>query len=86
MPPFVIIDGYPRAICKLNRIGMERNGFSKEDADLIEAAYRKISKAEHHMAAGKELLNSDNPLLRKIGDFYYHSARGVIHRFNFSEE
>ena len=86
VPPFVIIDGYPRAICKLNRIGMERNGFSKEDADLIEAAYIGISKAEHHMAAGRELANAENPLLRRIGEFYQHSARGVIHRFNFAGE
>lgn len=85
VPPFVIIDGYPRSICKLNLIGMERNGFSKEDAEIVAAAYRDISMAEHPMAAGKELSKSDNAALKMIGDFYHKSTRGVFHRFSFEE-
>lgn len=86
VPPFVLIDGYPRSICKLNRIGMGRNGFTKEEADIIETAYRQISRAAHPMAVGKEFSNSENPNLKRIGDFYHKSARGVMHRFAWAEE
>jgi len=40
VPPFVIADGNPAVVRSLNRIGLERSGFTQDQLDAVKAAYR----------------------------------------------
>jgi UDP-N-acetylglucosamine acyltransferase len=40
VPPFVIADGNPAVVRSLNRIGLERAGFTPAQLDSVKAAYR----------------------------------------------
>lgn len=42
VPPFTIVDGNPGTVRGLNKIGLERRGFSKEDLSALKSAYKKL--------------------------------------------
>lgn len=45
VPPFMILEGHPARVRKVNVIGLERHGFSPEDIHEIRAAFRKIYRS-----------------------------------------
>jgi UDP-N-acetylglucosamine acyltransferase len=86
LPPFVIVDGYPRAIRKVNRIGLQRSGFSPEEIAAVEKAYQEIAKANDAMACGRALAGNPMSSLARIGQFYANSKRGVVRRFGLPDD
>jgi UDP-N-acetylglucosamine acyltransferase len=40
LPPFFIADGTPAEIRAINKVGLERNGFSTEQLDRVKQIYR----------------------------------------------
>lgn len=46
VPPYMIIEGHPAKIRQVNVIGLEREGFSKEQVDEIEKAFRALFRSE----------------------------------------
>ncbi|HHT9129911.1 MAG TPA: acyl-ACP--UDP-N-acetylglucosamine O-acyltransferase [Candidatus Brocadiaceae bacterium] len=46
VPPYVIIEGHPAKIRQVNVIGLEREGFSKEQVDEIKNAFRILFRSD----------------------------------------
>lgn len=44
LPPFLMADGLPAEICAINKINMQRNGFSSEEIDIAYSAFKLIYK------------------------------------------
>ncbi len=40
VPPFVIADGDPAVVCSINKVGLERNGFTPEQIARVKAIHR----------------------------------------------
>jgi UDP-N-acetylglucosamine acyltransferase len=45
VPPFVMIDGGSTHVVGLNRIGLQRNGYSREEIHQLKSAYRLIYRS-----------------------------------------
>lgn len=45
VPPYVIIEGHPAKIRQVNVVGLEREGFSKEQIDEIKEAFRALFRS-----------------------------------------
>jgi UDP-N-acetylglucosamine acyltransferase len=46
VPPYIIIEGHPAKIRQVNVIGLEREGFSKEQVADIQKAFRTLFRSE----------------------------------------
>ncbi len=44
LPPFLMADGSPAEVCAINKINMQRNGFSSEEIDTAYSAFKLIYK------------------------------------------
>lgn len=44
LPPFFISDGNPAEVCTINKINMQRNGFTTEEIDIAYSAFKLIYK------------------------------------------
>lgn len=44
LPPFLMADGSPAEVCAINKINMQRNGFSSEGIDIAYSAFKLIYK------------------------------------------
>lgn len=44
LPPFFMADGSPAEVCAINKINMQRNGFSVEEIDVAYSAFKLIYK------------------------------------------
>ena len=80
IPPFMIADGRSAKIKAVNKIGMERHGFSKEDISLAKQVYKILyreglnrSQALERLRAHKE---ANLPIIQAIIVFAGSSERG----------
>lgn len=81
LPPFFIADGTPAEVRAINRVGLERNGFSSEQLERVKQLYRVLYReglnrtqalqklAEHAQAGSEEF--------RRILRFAQGSERGL---------
>ncbi len=79
--PFVKTVGMKPACYGINRIGLERKGFSPELLKALSAAYRILVRSKLKMAEAVARLRDelgDEPEVRYIADFVEGSGRGVI--------
>ena len=81
--PFTLANGYPARIVKMNRINLERRGFSKERIDATECAFRIIFRdgLQAHDAFAKvrrEL--PDSAEAERMVAFLEKSERGFARR------
>lgn len=82
--PFTIADGNPARPGGVNRVGLERHGFTEDQIRAIREAYkclfiRKITR-EQALAAIDELAGQDGdaaPLVATIASFVRDSRRGI---------
>ena len=44
LPPFFMADGAPAEVCAINKINMQRNGFTVEEIDIAYSAFKLIYK------------------------------------------
>lgn len=42
VPPFVVVEGNPSKVRKINRVGLQRAGFGEDDVQVLRVAYRKL--------------------------------------------
>ena len=42
LPPFFISDGNPAEVCTINKINMQRNGFTTEEIDIAYSAFKMV--------------------------------------------
>ncbi len=81
VPPFVMVSGNYARSYGINKIGLQRKGFSAEVIDAITRAYKLLVRKR---AAREEALNQLKPLIEQFDevklfvDFVQKSARGIV--------
>lgn len=82
VPPFTIVDGNPGTVRGLNKIGLERRGFSKEDLSALKSAYKKIFlKKDANLTEAIASIPHDtavNPQVEALLNFIRKSERGIV--------
>jgi len=81
VPPFIIAAGEPLRFAGINKIGLERRGFSDESRNIIKKAYRmyfvsKLNRGEAIIKIKSELSKSEE--IQKLIKFIENSERGII--------
>jgi UDP-N-acetylglucosamine acyltransferase len=88
VPPYMIVEGNPAKIRQVNVIGLERDGFSKEQINAIEDAFRRIFRPEtlNRSKVLDELDAEDNllPEVRYLITFLRNIDKGKHGRFRES--
>jgi UDP-N-acetylglucosamine acyltransferase len=82
-PPFCKTDGHD-LVRGLNAVGLARNGFSNEDIDALEQAYRKLFRREKPFAlaiAEFETQNGINPHVKHLIEFLRRRDKGRHGRY-----
>lgn len=78
--PFTIAEGAPAASRIVNKIGMERTGFTKEEVSAARTAYKTIFMKKLPLEEAVEILKkdfSDNRAIDTILDFLGKAERGL---------
>ncbi len=81
VPPFMIADGNPATIRGINKVGMERAGFSRETVREVKEAFRLLYRTELNRTQSLERIRDelrDLPEIRDIVDFINTSERGIV--------
>ncbi|MEY5025358.1 MAG: acyl-ACP--UDP-N-acetylglucosamine O-acyltransferase [Verrucomicrobiota bacterium] len=81
VPPFTIADGNPAAVRGLNKVGLERHGFSAEAIRELKEAYRVLFRGELNLRQAVEQLQpaaQRSSEVRQLVDFIEASRRGVL--------
>jgi len=79
--PFVKTVGVKPACYGINRIGLERKGFTPSDLEPLEAAYRILVRSSLNTTQALDQLRQelgDEPRVSYMADFVASSQRGVI--------
>lgn len=82
IPPFMIVDGNPASTRGLNKVGLERRGFSSDDLRALRSAYKRLFLRKdlnlgHALNALRLDRASDNPHVARLIAFIEASPRGV---------
>lgn len=81
VPPYAIAAGYPLRVVSVNRIGLERRGFSKEKVEALSKAFRLLYRSKLNAKQALAKLEADGPHTEEVSriiDFYAKSERGVM--------
>ncbi|MFN3531017.1 MAG: acyl-ACP--UDP-N-acetylglucosamine O-acyltransferase [Candidatus Brocadia sp.] len=88
VPPYVIIEGHPAKIRQVNIIGLEREGFSKEQIDEIKEAFRMLFRSSelNKSKALEELERKEgiSPEVRYLLTFLRNIDKGKFGRYRES--
>lgn len=82
LPPFFMADGSPAEVCAINKINMQRNGFSPEEIELVYSAFKLIYRCRLTRPHAIEELSmrdsSSNRVIKAIIEFANGSSeRGL---------
>jgi UDP-N-acetylglucosamine acyltransferase len=82
VPPFLIADGNPAVARSINKVGLERSGFTPERLEAIKQAFRVFYRAGHnrtqafaHLRAHPQAASAD---FQHFLQFVERSERGVV--------
>jgi UDP-N-acetylglucosamine acyltransferase len=80
LPPFMLTDGSTALIVGLNRVGLQRAGFTKPEILELKAAYRVVYREGLTFNEMVETLECRFPqgLVRELAEFYRTGSRGFI--------
>ncbi|MDP6878129.1 MAG: acyl-ACP--UDP-N-acetylglucosamine O-acyltransferase [Candidatus Marinimicrobia bacterium] len=81
VPPFIIGAGIPLRFVGINKIGLERRGFSEENRALIKKVYRTYFKSKLNRRDAIQKIKNELPQTKEIIeiiDFIESSNRGII--------
>jgi UDP-N-acetylglucosamine acyltransferase len=82
VPPYVIADGNPAIARSINKVGLERNGYTPERLEAIKQAFRIIYRAGHNRTQALERLRehklSGSEEFKHFLAFAEKSERGLI--------
>ncbi len=82
VPPYIIADGNPAIARSINKVGLERNGFTPERLEAVKQAFRVFYRAGHNRTQAFEQMRAHS--LVSSGDFQHFlnfvekSERGVV--------
>ncbi len=80
VPPFVVASGNRVRLAGVNKIGMERHGFSKQELHNMQSAYRIFFRSKLSAEEALERLDNDfaeSEVVRKFAAFVRNSQRGI---------
>ena len=81
LPPFFIADGTPAEVRAINRVGLERNGFTAEQLDRVKVIHRILYRDGLNRTQALEKLAShphaDTDEFRRVLAFARNSERGL---------
>jgi UDP-N-acetylglucosamine acyltransferase len=81
VPPYMIADGQPAVIRAINRVGLERRGFTRDQIDRIKQLFRILFRDGLNRSQAFEKLQahaaSDSVEFRAVLDFAAVSERGL---------
>ena len=82
VPPFVIADGNPAIARSINKVGLERNGFSPERLEAVKQAFRVFYRAGHNRTQAFAQMRAHalgaTPDFQHFLAFVERSERGVV--------
>jgi UDP-N-acetylglucosamine acyltransferase len=81
VPPFMIVEGNPAETRTINKVGLERNGFSGEAQMALRNAYKLIVREGLPLAEALAKIEAELPPLpevRHLVQFIRNSGRGII--------
>ena len=81
VPPYMIADGNPAEVRGLNRVGLERRGFSEESMKGLRQAYKILYRSGLNQQQALEQLEAEGDLgeeVRGLVSFIKESKRGVL--------
>ena len=83
VPPFMVLEGHPSRVRKVNIIGLERAGISQEDIQELRAAFRRIYRSgEPRHRVLKQLSEEETGLLvRELVEALQRTESGSKGRF-----
>jgi UDP-N-acetylglucosamine acyltransferase len=79
--PYALMGGYPLRTLGLNRIGLQRRGFSDETLQILEKTFRILFKSNLNTTQAIERIKVEVepiPEVKNILDFIANSERGII--------
>jgi UDP-N-acetylglucosamine acyltransferase len=82
VPPYMLADGSPAEVRSINKIGLERNGFSKEEIEIAKSVFRILYRGEYNRKQAIEHLENGfdyngEKITKEILDFTKKSDRGL---------
>ncbi|MDP6612332.1 MAG: acyl-ACP--UDP-N-acetylglucosamine O-acyltransferase [Candidatus Marinimicrobia bacterium] len=81
IPPYIIVAGEPLRFSGINKIGLQRRGFSGETCVLIKKAYRAYFMSKMNRSDALKKIKSELPATDEINaivEFIESSERGII--------
>ena len=82
VPPFVIADGNPAIARSINKVGLERHGFTPERLDAVKQLFRTVYRVGHNRTQALETLRkhvlADGPEFKLFITFIASSERGLV--------
>lgn len=81
VPPYLIADGNPAEVRGINKVGLERHGFSADDVRAVKESYRILYRKNLNVAQAIEQIRSsveDSPVVDTFVRFVSNSPRGII--------
>lgn len=80
VPPMMIADGNPATVRMLNKVGLERRGFSEADVSLAKLAFKTLYKEGLNRSQALERLaahpQADSEIIQSLIRFAANSTRG----------
>ncbi len=81
LPPFFMADGSPAEVCAINKINMQRNGFTVEEIDVAYSAFKLIYKRRlSRTSAIEELEAREGRSASRVIEAILAFARGASER------
>lgn len=80
IPPYLIASGDRAKVFGINKIGLERRGFSKEDIDMVKRAYKILYKSNATAKSAVETIRREftgNGKIERFAAFVEKSERGI---------
>lgn len=81
VPPYMISDGNPATARTINKVGLERAGFTKEDISLARRVFKAFYKDGLNRSQALEFLKEnediEHPVVKTFLDFTADSQRGL---------
>lgn len=79
VPPFVMCAGSPLRIVGINKVGLQRKGFSKEQMQVVERAYRILYRSKLNISQALAKLGEEpnTPEMDLLVKFIKDSQRGI---------
>ena len=81
VPPFMLADGSPAEVRSINKVGMERSGFSSEDIETARRVFKVLYKSDLNRSQAIDRLQNEFSSTNKgipgeIISFAHSSDRG----------